>query len=68
MEHLGEPYYAGLLSAAEYHGAAHICMDCLQKSAISAIFCKQSIQVATCFPKLFHSWRQREGLASASMS
>jgi predicted transcriptional regulator of viral defense system len=23
MEHLGEPYYAGLLSAAEYHGAAH---------------------------------------------
>lgn len=23
MEHLGESYYAGLLSAAEYHGAAH---------------------------------------------
>lgn len=23
MEHLGEKYYAGLLSAAEYHGAAH---------------------------------------------
>lgn len=23
MEHLGEPYYAGLLSAAAYHGAAH---------------------------------------------
>jgi predicted transcriptional regulator of viral defense system len=23
MEHLGEVYYAGLLSAAEYHGAAH---------------------------------------------
>lgn len=23
MEHLGEPYYAGLLSAAVYHGAAH---------------------------------------------
>lgn len=23
MEHLGEGYYAGLLSAAEYHGAAH---------------------------------------------
>jgi predicted transcriptional regulator of viral defense system len=23
MEHIGEPYYAGLLSAAEYHGAAH---------------------------------------------
>ncbi len=23
MEHLGEPYYAGLLSAAEYYGAAH---------------------------------------------
>lgn len=23
MEHLGERYYAGLLSAAEYHGAAH---------------------------------------------
>jgi predicted transcriptional regulator of viral defense system len=23
MEHLGEPYYIGLLSAAEYHGAAH---------------------------------------------
>ncbi len=23
MGHLGEPYYAGLLSAAEYHGAAH---------------------------------------------
>ena len=23
MDHLGEVYYAGLLSAAEYHGAAH---------------------------------------------
>lgn len=23
MRHLGEPYYVGLLSAAEYHGAAH---------------------------------------------
>ena len=23
MEHMGEKYYAGLLSAAEYHGAAH---------------------------------------------
>jgi predicted transcriptional regulator of viral defense system len=23
MEHLGEKYYAGLLSAAEYHGSAH---------------------------------------------
>ena len=23
MKHLGEPYYVGLLSAAEYHGAAH---------------------------------------------
>ena len=23
MEHLGEPYYIGLLSAARYHGAAH---------------------------------------------
>ena len=23
MEHLGEPYYVGLLSAAQYHGAAH---------------------------------------------
>ncbi len=23
MEHLGEPYYVGLLSAAEYYGAAH---------------------------------------------
>jgi predicted transcriptional regulator of viral defense system len=23
MEHLGEPYYAGVLSAAEFHGAAH---------------------------------------------
>jgi hypothetical protein len=23
MSHLGEPYYVGLLSAAEYHGAAH---------------------------------------------
>ncbi len=23
MEHLGEPYYVGLLSAAAYHGAAH---------------------------------------------
>jgi predicted transcriptional regulator of viral defense system len=23
MEHLGEPYYAGLLTAAQYHGAAH---------------------------------------------
>jgi len=23
MEHLGEPYYVGLLSAARYHGAAH---------------------------------------------
>lgn len=23
MAHLGEPYYAGLLTAAEYHGAAH---------------------------------------------
>ena len=23
MDHLGEPYYVGLLSAAEYHGAAH---------------------------------------------
>jgi hypothetical protein len=23
MEHLGEKYYAGLLSAGEYHGAAH---------------------------------------------
>jgi predicted transcriptional regulator of viral defense system len=23
MEYLGEPYYAGLLSAAQFHGAAH---------------------------------------------
>jgi len=23
MEHVGEPYYAGVLSAAEFHGAAH---------------------------------------------
>jgi len=23
MKHLGQPYYAGLLSAAQYHGAAH---------------------------------------------
>jgi len=23
MEHIGQPYYAGLLSAAQYHGAAH---------------------------------------------
>src|SRR5262245_58700523 len=30
MEHLGEPYYVALLSAAEIHGAAHHRPQCFQ--------------------------------------
>jgi len=42
MEHMGEKYYAGLLSAAEYHGAAH------QRPQVFQVVVARNIPEITC--------------------